>query len=119
MGTLAVLHLLYAKKPCLTFASVSVIWVHFFIAEHMYWMSHIIFTVLACSMLKCLTHTLCVSMCVCFELSLWCCFRTRHLIVSWFGTALGYMLDWLDDVTSTVSFCQLSGGVCYPANLYA
>ena len=27
------------------------------------------------------------------------------------------MLDWLGDVTSTVSFCQLSGGVCYPTNL--
>ena len=27
------------------------------------------------------------------------------------------MLDWLGDVTSTVSFCQLSGGVCYPMNL--
>ena len=29
------------------------------------------------------------------------------------------MLDWLGDVTSTVSFCQLSGGVCYPTNPYA
>ena len=27
------------------------------------------------------------------------------------------MLDWLGGVTSTVSFCQLSGGVCYPTNL--
>ena len=27
------------------------------------------------------------------------------------------MLDWLGDVTSTVSFCQISGGVCYPTNL--
>ena len=27
------------------------------------------------------------------------------------------MLDWLGDVTSTVSFCQLSGGVCFPMNL--
>ena len=27
------------------------------------------------------------------------------------------MLDWLGEVTSTVSFCQLSGGVCYPTNL--
>ena len=26
------------------------------------------------------------------------------------------MLDWLGDVTSTVSFCQLSGDVCYPTN---
>ena len=29
------------------------------------------------------------------------------------------MLDWLGDVTSTVSFCQLSGGMCYPMNPYA
>ena len=29
------------------------------------------------------------------------------------------MLDWLGDVTSTVSSCQLSGGVCYPTNLCA
>ena len=29
------------------------------------------------------------------------------------------MLDWLGDVTSTVSFCQLSGGVCYLTNLCA
>ena len=27
------------------------------------------------------------------------------------------MLDCLGDVTSTVSSCQLSGGVCYPTNL--
>ena len=27
------------------------------------------------------------------------------------------MLDWLGNVTSTVSFSQLSGGVCYPMNL--
>ena len=29
------------------------------------------------------------------------------------------MLDWLGDVTSTVRFCQLSEGVCYPTNLCA
>ena len=44
-------------------------------------------------------------------------FGTGHLNGSWFLTAQGYMLDWLGDVTSTVSFCQLSGGVCYPMNL--
>ena len=38
-------------------------------------------------------------------------FRARHLIVSWFMTAQGYMLDLLGDVTSSVSSCQLSG-VC-------
>ena len=48
--------------------------------------------------------------------SWWCYLRTGHLIVSWFGTAQGYMLDWLGDVTSTVSLCQLSGCVCYPTN---
>ena len=32
-------------------------------------------------------------------------FRTGHLIVSWFMTAQGYMLDLLADVTSTVSSC--------------
>ena len=36
---------------------------------------------------------------------------------SWFLTAHGYMLDWLGEVISTVSFYQLSGGVCYPTNL--
>ena len=39
-------------------------------------------------------------------------FRAGHLIVSWFMTAQGYMLDLLGDVTSTVSSCQLSGDVC-------
>ena len=63
------------------------------------------------------THLLCV--CVCIVCLAQCCFRTRHLIVSWFGTALGYMLDWLGDVTSTVSFCQILGCVCYPTNLCA
>ena len=47
-----------------------------------------------------------------------CClvllFRAGHLIVSWFMTAHRYMLDLLGDITSNVSFCQLSGGVCYP-----
>ena len=41
-------------------------------------------------------------------------FRARHLMVSWFMTAQGYMLALLDDVTSIVSSCQLSVGVCYP-----
>ena len=45
-------------------------------------------------------------------------FGTRHLNGSWFLTALGCMLDCLGDVTSTVSFCQLSGGVYYPTNPY-
>ena len=44
-------------------------------------------------------------------------FGTGHLNGSWFLTAQGCMLDWLGDVTSTVSFCQLSEGVCYLMNL--
>ena len=39
---------------------------------------------------------------------------TRHLSGSWSLTAQDYMLDWLGDVTSTVSFCQLSGGCVLP-----
>ena len=46
-------------------------------------------------------------------------FGTRHLNGSWFLTGQGYMLDWLGHVTSTVSSCQLSRGVCYPMNLCA
>ena len=46
-------------------------------------------------------------------------FGTGHLSGLWSLTAQGYMLDWLGDVISTVSFCQLSGCVCYPTNLYA
>ena len=38
---------------------------------------------------------------------------TGHLNGSWFLTAQGYTLDWLGDVSSTVSSCQLSGGACY------
>ena len=40
-------------------------------------------------------------------------FRIRHLILSWYMTAQGYMLDLLGDVPSTDSSCQLSGCVCY------
>ena len=57
-----------------------------------------------------------VCMCL-YCVSWWCCLGTGHLSGSWSLTAQGYMLDWLGDVTSTVSFCQLSGGVCYPMNL--
>ena len=58
-------------------------------------------------------HTpLCVCLCL-FVLSWWCCLRAGHLIVSWFLTAQGYILGWLGDVTSTLSFCQHSRGVCY------
>ena len=46
-------------------------------------------------------------------------FSTGHLIGSWSLTAQGYMLDWFGDVTSVVSFCQLSGGLCYQTNLHA
>ena len=52
------------------------------------------------------THLLGVSVCiVCPSGTV---FGTRHLIGSWSLTAQSYMLDWLGDVTSTVSFCQLS-----------
>ena len=61
-------------------------------------------------------YTLFVCMCL-YCVSWWCCLGTRHLSGSWFLTAQGYMLDGFGDVTSTVSFCQLSGGVCYPMNL--
>ena len=46
-------------------------------------------------------------------------FGTGHLNGSWFLTVQVYMLDWLGSVTSTVSSCQISGGVCYPTNPYA
>ena len=76
--------------------------------------SHI-FTMLAYSMSN-IWYTLFVCMCL-YCVSWWCNLGTRHLIGSWSLTAQGYMLDLLGDVTSTVSFCQLSGGVCYPTNL--
>ena len=41
-------------------------------------------------------------------------FGAGHLIESWSLIAQGCMLDLLGDVTSNVSSCQLSGGVCYP-----
>ena len=63
------------------------------------------------------THLL--GACVCIVCSGGAVFGTRHLIGSWFLTAQGYLLDWLGDVTSTVSFCQLSGGMCDPTNPYA
>ena len=68
-----------------------------------YSMSNIWYTLFVCTCLYCV--------------SWWCCLVTGHLSQSWSLTAQGYMLDWLGDVTSTVSFCQLSGGVCYPTNL--
>ena len=61
-------------------------------------------------------YTLFVCMCL-YCVSWWCYLGTGHLIGSWSLTAQGYILDWLGDVISTVSFCQLSGGVCYPTNL--
>ena len=63
------------------------------------------------------THLL--GVCVCIVCPGGAVFDTGHLNGSWFLTAQGYMLDWLGDVTSTVSSCQLSGGACYPMNLYA
>ena len=63
------------------------------------------------------THLL--GVCVCIVHPGGAVYGTGHLIGSWSLTAQGYMLDWLGDVTSTVSSCQLSGGVCYPTNLYA
>ena len=63
------------------------------------------------------THLLGVCICIVCPGGAVC--GTRHLNGSWFLTAQGYMLDWLGDMTSTVSFCQLSGGVCYLTNLYA
>ena len=59
------------------------------------------------------------SVCICIECPGGTVFGTGHLNGSWFLTAQGYMLDWLGDVISTVIFCQLSGGVCYPTNPYA
>ena len=61
------------------------------------------------TVVKYLIHTFCVYvfiLCVLVVL-----FGAGYLIGSWFLTAQSYMLDWLGDVTSTVSFCQLSGGV--------
>ena len=63
------------------------------------------------------THFLCVYVCLC--VSWWCCLGIGHFSGSRSLTARGYMLVWLGEVTSTVSFCQLSGGVCYPTNLGA
>ena len=92
---------------------VLVIWVVCCIWDHMY-CSHIF---------RMLTHSMpngwytpfgCMYL---YCVSWWCCLGTGHLNGSWFLAAQGYMLDWLGGVTSTVSFCQLSGGVCYPMNL--
>ena len=63
------------------------------------------------------THLL--GVCICIVCPGGAVFDTGHLNGSWFLTALGYMLDWLGDVRSTVSFCQLSGGVHYLTNPYA
>ena len=61
------------------------------------------------------THVLGVYVCIVCPCS--AVFGTGHLSGSWSLTAQGYMLDWLGEVTSTVSFCQISGVVCYPTNL--
>ena len=63
------------------------------------------------------THLLHV--CVCIVCPGGTVFGTRHLIGSLCLESQGYMLDWWGDVTSTVSSCQLSGGVCYLINLCA
>ena len=60
------------------------------------------------------THLL--GVCVCIVCPGGGVFGTRHLIGSLSLTAQGYMLHSLGSVTSTGSFCQLSGGVCYPTN---
>ena len=67
-------------------------------------------------------HTVCqmsdthfLGVCVCI-VCWWCCLGTRHLSGLWSLTAQGYMLHWFGEVTSIVSSCQLSGGVCYPTN---
>ena len=62
------------------------------------------------------THLL--GVCVCIVCPGGGVFGTRHLNGSLFLTAEVNMLDWLGDVTSTLNFCQLSGDVCYPTNLY-
>ena len=64
-----------------------------------------------------MADTLLLGVCICIVHLGGAVIGTRHLNGSWFLTARDYMLDWLGDVTSTVSFCQLSGGVCYPTNL--
>ena len=56
------------------------------------------------------THLL--GVCVCIVCPGGAVFGTRHLIGSWSLTTQGYMLDSLGDVTATLSFCQLSEGVC-------
>ena len=62
------------------------------------------------------THLL--DVCICIVCPGSAVFGTRHLNGSWSLTAQGYMLDWLGDVTSTVSFCQLSG-VCVTQQICA
>ena len=66
-----------------------------------------------------MTNTHLLGVCVCIVCPGGVVTGTRHLNGSWFLTVQGYMLDWLGDVTSTVSSCQLSQGVCYPMNLCA
>ena len=61
------------------------------------------------------THLL--DVCICIVCPGGAVFGIRHLNESWFLTAQGYMLDWLGDVTCTVSFSQILGCVCYPMNL--
>ena len=63
------------------------------------------------------THLL--DVCVCIVHLGGAVIGTGHLNGSWFLIAQGYMLDWMGGVTSIVSSCQLSGGVCYPMNPYA
>ena len=71
-------------------------------------------------------HTVCqmanthlLGVCVCIVCLGAAVFGTVYLNGSWFLTSQGYMLDWLGDVTCTVSSCQISGGVCYLTNLCA
>ena len=58
------------------------------------------------------THLL--GVCICIVCSGGAVIGTGHLNGSWFLTAWEYMLDWLGDVTSTVSFCQPFRGCVLP-----
>ena len=60
------------------------------------------------------THLL--DVCVCIVCPGGADFGTWHFNGSWSLMAQGYMLDWLGDVASTMSSCQLLGGVHYPTN---
>ena len=88
----------------------------FCITDHKYWMSYIIFTMLAYSMSYSVSDTHLLYVCVCIVCPAGAVFGTGHLTGSWSLIAQGCMLDWLGSVTFTVSFCQPSGGVYYPTN---